>query len=109
MTNVDLSAYKLNELKNLQLDIEKEIKTRQQGELEKARQQILASAEETGMRVEELLALSKKKSSKGTGRKVEAQYRNPADQAQTWSGRGRQPKWVAEGVASGKQLSDFRI
>jgi len=48
--------------------------------------------------------------SKGSGKKVEAQYRNPADNAQTWIGRGRQPKWIAEGLAaSGKSLDDFRI
>jgi len=109
MTNIDLSAYKISELKGLQLDIEQEIKTRQQGDLEKARKQILAIAEEAGMPVEELLALSKKKSSKGKGQKVEPQYQNPDDQAQTWSGRGRQPRWIAEGIANGKQLSDFRI
>ncbi|RZI72070.1 MAG: H-NS histone family protein, partial [Pseudomonas sp.] len=37
------------------------------------------------------------------------QYYNPADKGQTWSGRGRQPKWIAEGIAGGKQLADFRI
>ena len=109
MTTIDLSAYKLSELKGLQLDIEQEIKTRQQGDLEKARKQILEIAEEAGMPVEELLALSKKKSSKGKGQKVKPQYQNPDDQAQTWSGRGRQPRWIAEGIANGKQLSDFRI
>jgi DNA-binding protein H-NS len=50
-----------------------------------------------------------KKSSKGKGQKVEPQYHNPADKGQTWSGRGRQPKWIAEGIAGGKQLADFRI
>jgi DNA-binding protein H-NS len=109
MTNIDLSNYNVKELKGLQLNIEQEIKTRQQGDLAKARQQILAIAEETGLSVEELLALNSKKLSKGKGQKVEPQYQNPADQAQTWTGRGRQPRWIAEGIASGKQLSDFRI
>ena len=109
MANIDLSGYKVSELKGLQLDIEQEIKTRQQGDREKARQQILAIAEEAGMPVEELLASSMKKSSKGKGQKVEPKYQNPDDQTQTWSGRGRQPRWVAEGIANGKQLSDFQI
>jgi DNA-binding protein H-NS len=43
------------------------------------------------------------------GQKVEPQYRNSADEAQTWTGRGRQPKWIAEGIAGGKQLADFKI
>jgi DNA-binding protein H-NS len=59
--------------------------------------------------VEELLAVDAMKLSKGKGQKVERQYHNPADKAQTWTGRGRQPKWIAEGIASGKQLADFKI
>ena len=109
MANTDLSSYNLSELKGLQHDIENEIKSRQQGDLAKARQQILAIAQAAGVTVEELLATGTKRSNRGKGQKVKTQYQNPADNAQTWTGRGRQPKWIAEGIAGGKQLSDFRI
>lgn len=109
MQKVDLSSYKLNELKGLQHDIEQEIKGSQQGYLAKAREQILAIAQEVGVTVEQLLALSTKRVSGGKGQKVQPQYRNPADKDQTWTGRGRQPKWIAEGIAGGKELADFRI
>ncbi len=108
MAKVDLSDYNLSELKGLQVEIEKEIKNRQQQEVTKAREQILAIAQGLGVSVEELLANNGGKS-KGTGKKVEAQYRNPADNAQTWTGRGRQPRWIADGLAGGKTLDDFRI
>ena len=36
-------------------------------------------------------------------------YRNPAEPAETWAGRGKQPRWVAEQLRSGKKLDDFRI
>lgn len=108
MVKVDLSDYNLSELKGLQGEIEKEIKARQQQEVTKAREQILAIAQGLGVSVEELLANGGAKS-KGSGKKVQAQYRNPSDNAQTWTGRGRQPKWIAEGLAGGKSLDDFRI
>jgi DNA-binding protein H-NS len=108
MAKVDLSDYNLSELKGLQVEIEKEIKTRQQQEVTKAREQILAIAQGLGISVEELLANNGGKS-KGTGKKVEAQYRNPTDNAQTWTGRGRQPRWIADGLASGKTLDDLII
>ena len=108
MAKVDLSDYNLSELKGLQVEIEKEIKNRQQQEVTKAREQILAIAQGLGVSVEELLANNGGKS-KGTGKKVEAQYRNPADNTQTWTGRGRQPRWIADGLAGGKTLDDFRI
>jgi DNA-binding protein H-NS len=109
MQKIDLSSYKLNELKGLQHDVEQEIKSRQQGDLAKARQQILAIAQEVGVTVEQLLASSTKRLSSGKGQKVQPQYHNPADKDQTWTGRGRQPKWIAEGIADGKKLADFRI
>ena len=41
MANIDLSGYNLSELKGLQHDIEKELKSRQHQDLQKAREQIL--------------------------------------------------------------------
>ena len=108
MAKVDLSDYNLSELKGLQAEIEKEIKARQQQEVTKAREQIFAIAQGLGVSVEELLANGGAKS-KGSGKKVLAQFRNPADNTPTWTGRGRQPKWIAEGLAGGKSLDDFRI
>jgi DNA-binding protein H-NS len=109
MANVDLSGYNLGELKGLQHDIEKAIKDRQQRDLQNAREQILAIAKDAGVSVDDLLATSAKKAKKETGTKVQAQYRNPKDDDQTWAGRGRQPRWIAEGIASGMSLDDFRI
>ena len=43
------------------------------------------------------------------GQAGQARFRNPADESQTWTGRGRQPKWIAEGLTKGKSLDDFRI
>ena len=108
MAKVDLSDYNLSELRGLQAEIEKEIKARQQLEVTKARDQILAIAQGLGVSVEELLANGGAKS-KGSGKKVQTQYRNPTNYEQTWTGRGRQPKWIAEGLAGGKSLDDFRI
>ncbi len=109
MANIDLSGYNLSELKGLQHDIDKEIKSRQHQDLQKAREQILAIAQELGVSVEELLAAGGKKLKGSKGQKVQARYQNPGDNSQTWTGRGRQPKWIAEGIAKGKTLDDFRI
>jgi DNA-binding protein H-NS len=40
---------------------------------------------------------------------VAPKYRNPADGSQTWTGRGRKPKWIAEALDSGGTLDDFLI
>jgi DNA-binding protein H-NS len=36
-------------------------------------------------------------------------FRNPAEPAETWSGRGKQPRWLTAQLRSGKKLDDFRI
>ena len=109
MANTDLSSYNLSELKGLQHDIEKAIKDRQQQEVRQAREQIMAIARDAGVSVKELLAASAKKAKKESGQKVKPQYQNPENISQTWTGRGRQPRWIADGVAGGKKLDDFRM
>jgi DNA-binding protein H-NS len=111
MAKTDLSQYNLAELKGLQFDIEKEIKSRQQDEVRKAREQILAIAQDVGVPVSALIAKAggAKKNGGAAQQQGQARFRNPADEAQTWTGRGRQPKWIAEGLAGGKSLDDFRI
>ncbi len=41
--------------------------------------------------------------------KVAPKYRNPANADETWTGRGRQPRWLAELTASGKSADEFLI
>jgi len=41
--------------------------------------------------------------------KVLPKYRNPKNPAETWAGRGRQPRWLRAQLQSGNKLDDFRI
>jgi len=41
--------------------------------------------------------------------KVEPKYRNPANSSETWSGRGKQPRWLAALTAQGRKPADFAI
>lgn len=43
------------------------------------------------------------------GKKVAPKYRNPANAQELWSGRGKQPRWLAELVKKGKKVEDFLI
>ena len=36
-------------------------------------------------------------------------FRNPDDPAETWSGRGRQPRWVIQQLRLGKRIEEFKI
>jgi DNA-binding protein H-NS len=41
--------------------------------------------------------------------KVLAKYFNPATRSQTWSGRGKQPRWLVAALKEGHKLDEFRI
>jgi DNA-binding protein H-NS len=40
---------------------------------------------------------------------VKAKYRSPTDPSQTWTGRGRKPKWVQEWIDGGNELENLLI
>jgi DNA-binding protein H-NS len=102
---MDLSNMSLVELRNLQEQIKQETKKREQQDLTKAREQILAIAQSVGIPLKDLIdgAVRAK-----TGR-VAVRYRNPDDATQQWTGRGRQPKWVKEWLEAGKSLDLLRV
>jgi DNA-binding protein H-NS len=41
--------------------------------------------------------------------KVEPKYRNPNNPTETWSGRGKTPRWLSKLIGAGKKLDDFSI
>jgi len=55
-------------------------------------------------------APSARKSTKGRSLgKVAPKYRNPANTKETWTGRGKQPRWLAAETTKGKKLEEFLI
>jgi DNA-binding protein H-NS len=40
---------------------------------------------------------------------VSPKYRNPERPSETWSGRGKQPRWLAAHLKSGRRIDDFAI
>lgn len=41
--------------------------------------------------------------------KVHPKYCNPSVPLETWSGRGKQPRWLVTALKSGHELEEFRI
>ena len=40
---------------------------------------------------------------------VSPKYRNPDRPSETWSGRGKQPRWLVAQLRSGRRIEDFSI
>jgi len=93
--------------------------------LAKVRAQLAKLAKKSGYTLEEVVGVSPRatrkprvakakaaSAAKPTKRKlakVEPKYRNPANAAETWSGRGKPPRWLAEYLNQGRNREDFLI
>lgn len=103
--NIDLGGMSLEELKTLQKDVGKAIATYEDRQRKEALAALEAKAREMGFTLSELTGGAIK-----TGRSMGApKYVHPENPALTWTGRGRQPRWIKEGLESGKSLDDFLI
>ncbi len=101
---MDLSSLSIQDLRNLQEQIKQQLKKREHLEVAKAREQILAIAHSVGIALKDLVGSNPRKT--GT---VAARFRNPANPSQQWTGRGRQPQWIKDWLASGKSLDEVRV
>lgn len=104
---MDISGLSLKELRDLQDKVLKQIQISEQAEIAKARQEILAIAERTGLPLSDLVNTSSLKF-KGQKAKAPVRYRHP-ETGDTWSGRGRQPMFVKDWLASGKPLEQLQV
>ncbi|HWX00130.1 H-NS histone family protein [Collimonas sp.] len=106
---MDLSGLTVAELRTLQEQVKQALKDREHLELTKAREQILAIAQSAGISLQDLLGAQSRSKSAAPKAKVAVRYRHPSDALLQWTGRGRQPKWVQDWVASGQSLDAIRV
>ena len=110
---MDLSNMSSADLRNLQEQVKRELKQREGQDRAKAREQILAIAQSVGVPLKDLIGgagagAGPVRGGKKTG-SVAPRYRNPADESQQWTGRGRQPKWVKEWLDAGKDIASLKV
>lgn len=103
---MDLSNMSIGELRSLQDRAAQEIRARQNQEVVKAREQILAIAQSVGVPLDDLIRLAKVAK---VSKKATVQYRHPENESLEWTGRGRQPHWVKAWVDAGKPIEALKV
>lgn len=112
---MDLSTLNVEQLKDLLKKIPGEIKRRAESASNAAREAALeklkALAREHGYSLEELTGTKKTRAVRVSGARkpVAPKYRNPANNAETWTGRGRKPLWVQAALNQGRTLDSLLI
>jgi DNA-binding protein H-NS len=105
MAAINVDKLSLKELLNLDAKVKFAIGSARDRERAVVKQKIAELAETQGFTVSELFDGAR-------GRKKPvgiAKYANPENKADTWTGRGRKPNWVARRLKKGAKLSDFEI
>jgi DNA-binding protein H-NS len=107
--NFNLDALSVDEMWQLHEEISQTLSVRlasEKRELEKRLAQL---------RREKAPVQSKQQASPGEVRerrkypRVFPKYRNPGEPSETWSGRGKQPRWLVAALKTGRTIEEFAI
>ena len=102
--NFDLENMSLKELRDLYKAVGRQIDGFEAKKKEQAMAAAQKAAEEHGFSLKELFAGGKV--GKAT---VAPKYANPENKSETWTGRGRQPRWVKGHLDAGGSIDDLMI
>ncbi|QSA98230.1 H-NS family nucleoid-associated regulatory protein [Methylococcus sp. EFPC2] len=102
----NLSQLSESELAAVIENAKKALKDKQEGKRKEVIAQIRELAASINVGVE-IIEGGKPASRKG-GR-VPVKYRNPANPADKWTGRGMKPKWLRELIDQGRNLEEFEV
>ena len=100
----DIDRMSYRELQELILRAKRALSTVQDRERNALRQKMEAMATSAGFKLGEVFG-----GRGGKGRTVAAKYANPDDPRETWTGRGRKPKWLAAKLSEGGKIEKFLI
>lgn len=96
---IDFNAFDLEELKKLIADAQKEIKRKEKSKVRDIRSEMEKLASNVGMTAEQVINYDR--SSKAASKPGVPRYQNPDNSKQTWTGRGKRPKWYLEALSKG--------
>lgn len=105
----DISNLSVEELRKLTAQAEALIESKKDQAIEDAYNEIIKIADAAGLSLEQFIEYGSHKRKKTTRKAVEPRYRNKNNAAETWTGRGKQPRWLVAELEKGGKLQDYLI
>ena len=90
-------------------DLDQEIAERQETEVETLKTKVTTVASALGITVAELFGIKTEAHPKRRKQSAKIKYRDPAEPDNTWTGKGRPPKWMQEKLDAGGQKEHFQV
>ena len=103
---INIDSLSLAELKDLQSRVAKAIVSFEDRKKKQALAELEEKAREMGFTLAELTGVTGKTRKRSP---AVPKYANPADKSDTWSGRGRKPRWFAAALQAGQTPEDLAI
>lgn len=103
-----IHGFTVVELKNLSMMLPSMISKKEAEARQALRNEIEKFANERGFKLSDLVS-SEKNTSDRVRKPAKIKYRHPDNATLTWTGRGRQPKWVALFLENGGQLEQLSV
>ena len=100
----DPERMSFKELQEYELKVKKAKASVQERSRSELRQKLESIAANAGFKIGDLFA-----GRGGKGRKVAAKYANPDDASETWTGRGRKPRWLVAKLKAGDRIEKFLL
>ncbi|TMV78349.1 H-NS histone family protein [Thioclava sp. BHET1] len=104
---IDLSELSLKELKELNSQVSKAIATYEDRKKREALAELEDTAKRLGFSLQELTGATPAAARKRTV--APPKYANPENPDDTWTGRGRKPKWMEAALRAGKSPDELLI
>ena len=102
----ELKQMTRKQLAQLQKDIAEALEERKRETIQALRTKYRELAETEGLTFEEVIGSLRGKWRRGP---VTVKYRDPNEPRNTWTGRGRKPRWLSAKLVGGKTLQDFVV
>ena len=100
----DPEKMSLKELREFELKLKKAKASVHERSRSTLKEKLATIAAEAGYKIGDLFG-----GRGGKGRKVAAKYANPDNASETWTGRGRKPRWLAAKLKAGEKQDKFLI
>ena len=108
VTNIK-PATSFDELLLKKHNLDQEIAERQETEVETLKTKVVTVASALGITVAELFGIKTEAHPRRRKQSAKIKYRDPHEPDNTWTGKGRPPKWMQEKLDAGAQKEDFQV
>ena len=110
LSRTDPAKLSFDELLKMKERIDAEIALRHGSEIENLKSKVMAVASTLGVSLAELFGIkSEPPAERRSKRHAKIKYRDPGQPENTWTGKGRPPKWMQAKLDQGATKNQFQV